>query len=529
MKKAYSFFLILVFSVQFIHAQKELHVDENIAVERIYYGEDRDGKDEEIFYVLDDRIVTRQTKGGSEIIQVYNGAMEKVSEKEVTHKSMVPQPMEIANVVTTGNSCYGIGYQEFSSEKKDEVYLLKWNEKEFKFGPEFTTISTIVGPGYFQNMANAYISITESHDGSKILVSHKLPEDGNIISFRLMVFDREMSLESSTDIRFDIEGDVYVPLAGGWQGSGSKPGKWFSTWDSIFNIDSNGDVYTWTTKKRESDIVHLWKVIDGKVSYDLIAEKDKNWELKGFLLMHANNKNGIWMKAHYSDAEKEEDGIAIFPVTPGGLGNMTKIPFDDRVCGEYMGLDPRKMEKTLSKGKHISPTYANTVFLEILDDGGYLVVLESLYLSTLFINDKPHDYWYGGGIMVLTTDGDGSYKNAIGIRRNQIVGLPLYIGSYFFMQDNKLMMIFNDHPDNLKSTWTGYPISPFNGINGQVAIITLDVETLAYEKRVKAWSGKSNSSISLDPTRELIKLNDNKYLGWSSQKNKRCLISYSLK
>ncbi|MFT4679285.1 MAG: hypothetical protein ACI84C_002514 [Flavobacteriales bacterium] len=175
----------------------------------------------------------------------YDGELNQFYSEELEENEVLPEAMTLIQTFKVGQTIYGLGHSTDDDNMVNEVYLLELDVDKFRFLPDFRTISTIAGDGYFKNFQNAFLDLEISPNESKVLISHKLPERDGFLSFRTITFDENLNLIEEHDLELEHKGAPFFPRGSSWTSYKKIPYTFGTTSSSPFEIDEKRTIYSY--------------------------------------------------------------------------------------------------------------------------------------------------------------------------------------------------------------------------------------------------------------------------------------------
>ena len=377
MKIAFSVLFLTIALCSF--SQKELYSGKSFTVKQCGFNDDREGGDEKILFVTENEVVTRQPmRGGIYMFRVYGSTMELLSSKEIHKDEIGPADMDVPYMFSVSNQLYGIGTKTIADQQRNEVYLLRWNVNEFRFSNDYDLISSVEGEGFFRNFENAFLDVATSQGEEHVLISHKLPERGENLVFRLIHFDSNMELTDHNDIEFEVDRIPFFPRGSSFTSRKGIPYTYGTSGVSPFEIDNSGIVYTYGHPKKDDSQWFVCSIENNDVRYHKIPESEE-WYMKSYTIRSADNRPGKWLVGRYVDDKREESGFCMFPISHERLEDPIKIVWDNQTVGDFLLERQKKIDKKTASGENFYPYSAQLVKWIYSDDGTMVLVHEANY------------------------------------------------------------------------------------------------------------------------------------------------------
>lgn len=513
----FGFIALFTFSSAESFGQKVLSESNNLRVTSHAYNDDREGGNENIYIVLENGVITRQPmRGGSQMYRFYDETLNLAYSDQLEPEEILPPEMTLSLTFKVGNEIYGLAYKTDVDLMLNELFLLEFDQEKFRFRPNYRTISTVAGEGYFRKFRNAYLDVEFSEDDSKILISHKLPERDDYISYRIITLDQNLDLIEEHDIEFEDNGTPFIPIG--------------LDWSSSFEIDNDGTLYTYGHVVKDDENWSHCIIDRGRIKY---AKMPGEPELKLYYRQYTQPKNaeGIWFMAEYTDKAEEVTGYMMQKMGVHGPEAPIFIRWGDQELGEYLQASQKKIDKYAKKGKHFEPENANLIGWQIFEDNSMLLVMERTY-SVTRTDSKGNSSttYYSMNLLVTRVDSKGKVLESSVVRKNQVSKNSSYQGSFVFFADNMLNIIFNDHISNIGPSWDGITSKKLSSPKGAVALIQMDVTDLGFSTKNHLWITEENNKLPILPSgHKFYKFQSGKYLTWCNAGAKRNMVLFEHK
>jgi hypothetical protein len=505
--------LTFLFALNYsVLAQKILSESNNIRVSAHAYNDDREGGNERIFHAFEQGVITEQPmRGGSITYRFYDQDLNLVNSNEISPEELFPSKMTLSTTFEIGNKIFGVAYKTTDEKSLNEVCLLEFDQQKLSFRHDFKIISSIAGDGYYKNFRNADLNVELSKGKEKLLISFKLPENGDFIAYRTIIFDRNLDMIEEHDIEFEFNGLPFVPEG--------------LDWYSTFALGDDGTLYTYGYLKGDENLAYYCIVDQGRVRYsEMPGQPNVKLSFRNFT--SPVNASEIWLQADFKDLTDDRNGVMMQRMGPHGPEPPIFIKWDNQTLGEYLQRSQSKIDKYTGKGRHFRPENASFKSWKLLDDKSMLLVLERSYsITTTNSNGGSSTTHYSLNILVSRIASDGSVMESTVLRKNQVSKRSSHQGSFVLYSNDILNIFFNDHVSNIGPAWDGQSSRKLGSADGAVALIQIDPSDLSFSRKKHLWVTDDNYNLPFVPNGNgVYKMEEEKYVTWCAASAKRDIV-----
>lgn len=505
--------ITFLFAINYsVIAQKTLSESNNIHVSAHAYNDDREGGDEKIFHAFEHGVITEQPmRGGSKTYRFYDEKLQLVRSNEIAPEDLLPAKMTLSTTFVVRNKIFGVAYGTDDEKSLNEVYLLEFDHYKLSFRPDFKIISSIAGDGYYKNFRDAFMKVELSQEKEKLLISFKLPENGEFVAYRTIIFDGNLDLIEEHDIEFEFNGLPFV-LGG-------------LAWHSTFALGDDGTLYTYGHLKGDENKSYYCVVDHGRVRYSEMPGQP-NIKLSYTKFTSPVNASEVWMSADFKDLDDGRHGVLMQRMTPHGPEPPIFIKWDNQTLGQYLQRSQKKIDKYSDKGNYFRPENAYLQTWKLLDDESMLLVLERIYsITTTNSNGGSSTTHFSLNMLVSRVASDGSVIESTIVRKNQVSKRSSHQGSFVFYSNDMLNIFFNDHASNIGPAWDGQSSRKIGAADGPVALIQIDPTDLSFSRKKHLWLTVDNYNLPFAPNGNgVYKMEEEKYVTQCSVSAKRDLV-----
>ena len=354
-------------------------------------------------------------------------------------------------------------------------------------------LATIKGKEYYYVIENADLDYDFSDDGSKLMVSFKLPElrDKDNIKYKryqYFVFNEDMQLEWSKVVDFKHKGGR-------------------NQYGGAARVSNDGEIYGWARvdrgrsyKKQERWSLDLYRFNKDEEASTTIKGVDPNgittdirdgvyslfstYSVRGFVLFGFGNPGGhigfLSVKWNGGDREKPQ---------------VLKTAFGAEHASKNQPTKERKKHKAREKkDKDIYIPHLVVDEVILLEDGSHLVIAQEKFsVTTTSKSGFTRTKYYNLDIHIFGLDSEFRIQWSNIIPCYQLMGSTVHSGYVRKLIGDKLYFVFNDNYRNLEKEWnTTKKPNRFSGGDHPTSIVTLDLtDPEAKQKRELLWKSKS--------------------------------------
>jgi len=258
---------------------------------------------------------------------------------------------------------------------------------------------------------------------------------------------------------------------------------------------------------KPEDLIHqlvVYNII--KDDFDAFEFKFENAAIRKSGLFRAE-KNVVGLSGYFvKDSYSEEPEGIFYYLFDGQKGNILKQKI------HYF----TSVEKDLiyTSQKTLKSDFENLIpaAIHITAHNNILLLFEYNWKSIMLIRDRQgmlydRPYYYANEILLFQLDANNQFYNSMVIPKKQAMGAgPETLGFCSFLSDNKLFIVYNDHPKNRNQTDAGN-LKTMKGKH-ELMLGAYDIISKEFSKQL---FGKTNTISGFNP-REIMRVNDSSLL-----------------
>lgn len=400
----------------------------------------------------------------------YDLEMSKTKEVALVFPFLYKSPT-IESFIHVNNRLWVVFSDTDKKLNENSIYVQEVNKDELRLQGTAILIDKISGD-YFKNMYNSYLDYAISDDGSKLLISYKLPsENDKQRKNRIHVFDSDSMKELwKNDLKF------------------SYSDKSFSLVQKL--VSNHGEVYFLGNERRSKNELEKDEV--QRNLYHLFIytpENNTEFELKlsdKFIsgIKIAINKNGnINGSGFYSDKGTGSIHGSFFIDIDVKNQELVQKSFKefslDFIKANLSLRQEKRLNKAVDKGFDVEMYNYDLNDLIEREDGGLILVAEQYYVETRSYYSPTckcyqttYVYHFNDIIVVsIAPDGEIEWNAKVPKRQNAQNGSST-LGYYMGWNDEKLFFVFNDNPKNFEGA-VNREIGDYYAYTGGRSAVTL--------------------------------------------------------
>lgn len=451
------------------------------------------------YYVFTQKAVGLYGLGTKYIIAKYNSKMEKLKEAEIELKEK-DNDLELEFVVSLNDKIYILSSFRNKKLKKNFLFYQTLNKETLQPEKNLTKISEINYEGYKNSNDGSY-SFVISPDSTKIAVYYNLPyEKGESEKFGYHIFDNNFNEIYQNKITLPYNDELFeissfnVSNIGGFNLVGIEYNEKKSVWKVK---PTNYKYHILSYNQDDPSGKDLPIVLEGKFINDLMCGSNNNNELigAGFYssMGTASIEGSFYIRINPETGEILADSYQKF-----SLDFMTQNMTDKQ---------KQKTNKKASKGKDVEMWEYEMKGIIHKENGGVVVIGEQYYVQVVTRTSTSSNgsvtttttyYYHYNDIILINIDASGEIAWTQAIPKRQVTTSPIMQRACSFFTaivDDKIVIIFNDHPKNILYK-KGSPIYATN-LGKNTTTVVVEVEADGMFNRKVLFDAKESKAICL--------------------------------
>ena len=363
-----------------------------------------------------------------------------------------------------GGRLFLFSSQNDKDERKNKLYVQLIDKKTLKPSRDRAELANI---GYKNKNNDGRFGIKLSRDSTMMLISYDLPyKYGSPERFGVQVYDRRFKKIWSKEIELPYSDQLFKI--------------------ADYKVDRNGNAYVLgkvfkdkLKERRKGKPNYKYHIIAYTEKGEGVKEYKFSFEEKFITDMQFEIRDGdIVASGFYSDRGSVSIKGSFYLEVDGETKILKNKDFKDF---NFEELTDFLNEKQAEKGRELYQYDLKDLILR--DDGGAYLIAEQFYIKVSNYTDPSgfvrSDYkYYYNDLGVVNIDPTGKIKWIKRISKKQITTNDggFYSSYAFSRYNNKLYLIFNDHPKNLEKISDDRVNNFQRGKNSTVAIVQIDDE-----------------------------------------------------